>query len=140
MDLVRNLDLYQERDIWNNFLLKGKLKNDIIQGKNYDFRISKKKNNELNLPKVNSLTINKILESEKKLDQNKKEAQKNLAYSQLEMELCSELKKVRQNYQDKKEEKDNVYKNFKKLMDEIEKLNLDIRIMESKENYENSKE
>ena len=36
VDLVRSLDLYKERDIWNNFLLKGKLKNDIINGKDYD--------------------------------------------------------------------------------------------------------
>ena len=140
VDLVRNLDLYQEKDIWNNFLLKGKLKNDIIKGNDYDFRIAKKMNNDLNIPKVNSITTNGILESEQKLNQNKKEAQKNLAYSQLELELCSELKILRKNYNQKKEEKDNVYKNFKQLMDEVDKMSLEIQAMESKENFENSKE
>jgi hypothetical protein len=140
VDLVRNLDLYQEKDIWNNFLLKGKIKNDIIKGNDYDFRVAKKMNNDLNLPKVNSITTNGILESEQKLNQNKKEAQKNLAYSQLELELCSELKILRKNYNQKKEEKDNVYKNFKQLMDEVDKMSLEIQAMESKENFENSKE
>jgi len=140
VDLVRNLDLYQERDIWNNFLLKGKLKNDIIKGKDYGFRINKKRENDINLPKLNSLTIDGILESEKKLNQNKKEAQKNLAYSQLEMELCSELKKLRQNYKEKKDAKDNIYKNFKKLNDEVDKVSLEIQVMNSKETFDNSKD
>ena len=140
VDLVRNLDLYQERDIWNNFLLKGKLKNDIIKGKDYGFRINKKRENDINLPKLNSLTIDGILESEQKLNQNKKEAQKNLAYSQLEMELCSELKKLRQNYKEKKDAKDNIYKTFKKLNDEVDKVSLEIQVMNSKETFDNSKD
>jgi len=140
VDLVRNLDLYQERDIWNNFLLKGKLKNDIIKGKDYGFRINKKRDNDINLPKLNSLTIDGILESEQKLNQNKKEAQKNLAYSQLEMELCSELKKLRQSYKEKKEAKDNIYKNFKKLNDEVDKMSLEIQVMNSREIFDNSKD
>ena len=140
VDLVRNLDLYQERDIWNNFLLKGKLKNDIIKGKDYGFRINKKRDNDINLPKLNSLTIDGILESEQKLNQNKKEAQKNLAYSQLEMELCSELKKLRQSYKEKKEAKDNIYKNFKKINDEVDKMSLEIQVMNSREIFDNSKD
>ena len=60
VDLVRNLDLYKENDIWNNFILKGKLKNDIIKGKNYDFKTSKNRDTDINLPKVKSLTINNI--------------------------------------------------------------------------------
>ena len=140
VDLVRNLDLYKEKDIWNNFLLKGKLKNDIIKGKDYDFRISKKRVSVLKLPKVNSLTIDGILESEQKLNQNKKEAQKNLAYSQLEMELCSELKNLRQRYKEKKEERDKIYENFKTLNDEVEKVSLEIQVMKSMEMLENSRE
>ena len=140
VDLVRNLDLYKENDIWNNFILKGKLKNDIIKGKNYDFKTSKNRDTDINLPKVKSLTINNILESEYKLNQNKKEAQKNLAYSQLEMELCSELKKLRLIYKEKKEEKDNIYNNYNKIINEIEKASLEIKALESKEIYDNLKE
>ena len=119
--------------------MKGKLKNDLTKGKDYEFRITKK-SNDLNLPKLNSLTINGILESEQKLNQNKKEALKNLAYSQLETELCSELKKLRQIYKEKKEEKENIYKNFKKINDEVEKMSLEIQVMNSRETYENSKD
>ena len=132
VDLVRNLDLYQEKDVWNKFLMKGKIKNDIIQGKDYNFQ-DKKRENEINLPKVSNITINGILESEQKLNQNKKENQKNLAYSQLENELCFELKKLKDNYKRKKLAKDNIYSNFKKIEDEIVKMNLEIEAINSNE-------
>ena len=83
--------------------------------------------------KAKSITIKGILESEHRLNQNKKEAQKNLAYSQLELELCSELKKLREDYLIKKEEKENVYINFKKMVDEVEKIKLELQIMNSRE-------
>ena len=86
------------------------------------------------------LTINNILESEYKLNKHKKEAQKNLAYGQLEMELCSELKKLRLIYKEKKEEKDNIYNNYNKIINEIEKASLEIKALESKEIYDNLKE
>ena len=56
-----------------------------------------------------------------------------MAYSQLELELCSELKKLREDYLIKKEEKENVYINFKKMVDEVEKIKLELQIMNSRE-------
>ena len=132
VNLVRNLDLYQNSNIWENFLSKAKLKNDIINDIDFDFR-NKPSESEINLSKAKSITIKGILESEHRLNQNKKEAQKNLAYSQLELELCSELKKLRENYLIKKEEKENVYINFKKMVDEVEKIKLELQIMNSRE-------
>ena len=132
VNLVRNLDLYQNSNIWENFLSKAKLKNDIINDIDFDFR-NKPSESEINLSKAKSITIKGILESEHRLNQNKKEAQKNLAYSQLELELCSELKKLREDYLIKKEEKENVYINFKKMMDEVEKIKLELQIMNSRE-------
>ena len=132
VNLVRNLDLYQNSNIWENFLSKAKLKNDIINDIDFDFR-NKPVESEINLSKAKSITIKGILESEHRLNQNKKEAQKNLAYSQLELELCSELKKLRENYLIKKEEKENVYINFKKMVDEVEKIKLELQIMNSRE-------
>ena len=132
VNLVRNLDLYQNSNIWENFLSKAKLKNDIINDIDFDFR-NKPSESEINLSKAKSITIKGILESEHRLNQNKKEAQKNLAYSQLELELCSELKKLREDYLIKKEEKENVYINFKKMVDEVEKIKLELQIMNSKE-------
>lgn len=132
VNLVRNLDLYQNSNIWENFLSKEKLKNDIINDIDFDFR-NKPSESEINLSKAKSITIKGILESEHRLNQNKKEAQKNLAYSQLELELCSELKKLREDYLIKKEEKENVYINFKKMVDEVEKIKLELQIMNSRE-------
>ena len=132
VNLVRNLDLYQNSNIWENFLSKAKLKNDIINDIDFDFR-NKPSESEINLSKAKSITIKGILESEHRLNQNKKEAQKNLAYSQLELELCSELKKLREDYLIKKEEKENVYINFKKMVDEVEKIKLELQIMNSRE-------
>jgi hypothetical protein len=83
------------------------------------------------------MTINRILESENKLNQNKKEALKNLAYSQLESELCKELKKLKQQHQEKKEEKDNIYINFKKIKDEIDEINLDIQTINYRDFFAN---
>ena len=132
VNLVRNLDLYQNSNIWENFLSKAKLKNDIINDIDFDFR-NKPVESEINLSKAKSITIKGILESEHRLNQNKKEAQKNLAYSQLELELCTELKKLREDYLIKKEEKENVYINFKKMVDEVEKIKLELKIMNSRE-------
>ena len=132
VNLVRNLDLYQNSNIWENFLSKAKLKNDIINDIDFDFR-NKPAESEINLSKAKSITIKGILESEHRLNQNKKEAQKNLAYSQLELELCTELKKLREDYLIKKEEKENVYINFKKMVDEVEKIKLELQIMNSRE-------
>ena len=132
VNLVRNLDLYQNSNIWENFLSKAKLKNDIINDIDFDFR-NKPVESEINLSKAKSITIKGILESEHRLNQNKKEAQKNLAYSQLELELCTELKKLREDYLIKKEEKENVYINFKKMVDEVEKIKLELQIMNSRE-------
>ena len=143
VDLVRSLNPDQDRDICSNILLKGQLKNSIIKNNEYNIRTANKSssnNNLINLPKIKKITINGILESEQRLNQNKKEAQKNLAYSQLEGELCGELKKIREEYKKKKEEKSNIYQKFKKIMDKIDEMNLEIQIINSKKFMENLKE
>ena len=141
VDLVRSLDPDQERDICSNILLKGQLKNNIIKNNEYNLRSNIQNNsNPINLPKIKKITINGILESEQRLNQNKKEAQKNLAYSQLESELCGELKKIRDEYNKKKEEKNNIYKRFKTIIDKIDEMNLEIQLINSKEFIENLKE
>ena len=142
VDLVRSLNPDQDRDICSNILLKGQLKNNIIKHNEYDLRTNKNNNNSnaISLPKIKKITINGILESEQRLNQNKKEAQKNLAYSQLEGELCGELKKIRNEYNKKKEEKNNIYNKFKNIIDKIDEMNLEIQIINSKTLMENLKE
>ena len=143
VDLVRSINPDQDRDICSNILLKGQLKNNIIKNNEYNI-ISNNNgnsgNNIINLPKIKRITINNILESEQRLNQNKKEAQKNLAYSQLEGELCGELKKIRNEYKAKKEEKNVIYKEYKKIMDKIDEMNLEIQIINSKSIMDNIKD
>ena len=140
VDFVRSLNPDQDRDICSNILLKGQLKNNIIRNNEYGIRTSNKSNIDLNLPKIKKITISSILESEQRLNQNKKEAQKNLAYSQLEGELCGELKKIRNEYKKKREEKNNIYADFKKIIDKIDEMNLEIQLINSKNFIEKLKE
>ena len=142
VDLVRSLNPDQDKDICSNILLKGQLKNNIIKNSQFDLRTNSNKSvgSSINLPKIKKMTINSILESEKRLNQNKKEAQKNLAYSQLEGELCGELKKIRNEYNMKKEEKNKIYKNFENIIKKIEEMNLELQIINSKNFMENLKE
>ena len=142
VDLVRSLNPDQDRDICSNILLKGQLKNNIINNNEFHIRQNNNKsvNNSINLPKIKKMTINSILESDQRLNQNKKDAQKNLAYSLLENELCGELKKIREEYNKKKEEKNNIYINFRNISDKIDEMNLEIQIINSKNFMENLKE
>ena len=130
VDLVRSINPDLDRDICANILLKEQLKNNIINYDKYDLRTAKN-NISSSLPKIKKITIHGILESEKKLNQNKKEAQKNLAYSQLELELYTELKTLRKEYNDKKEEKNNIYKKLKEASDKIEEMNLELQVLNS---------
>ena len=140
VDLVRSLNPDQNKDICRNILLKGQLKNSIIKNNEYNIRTNNKNNSTINLPKIKKITINSILESEQRLNQNKKEAQKNLAYSQLEGELCGDLKIIRKEYNKKKEEKNNIYKEYKKILDKIDEMNLEIQMINSKAFIDNLKE
>ena len=139
VDLVRSLNPDQDRDICSNILLKGQLKNN-INGNDYEMKTIEPNSSNINLPKIKKITIKGILESGRKLNQNKKEAQKNLAYSQLEDELCTELKNIRNEYHKKKEEKNNIYIKFKNIIDKIEEMNLEIKLMNSRNLMEIKKE
>ena len=43
-------------------------------------------------------------------------------------------------HKERKEEKDNIYNNYNKILNEIEKTSLEIKALESKEIYDNLKE
>ena len=140
VDLVRSLNPDQDRDICSNILLKGQLKNNINRNYDCDMKTIEPNSSNINLPKIKKITIKGIIESERKLNQNKKEAQKNLAYSQLEEELCTELKNIRNEYHKKKEEKNNIYIKFKNIIDKIEEMNLEIKLLNSRNLIEIKKE
>ena len=72
VDFVRSLNPDLDRDICSNLLLKGQLKNNINFNSKNNYAIRPKNpNNSISLPKLKRISINAILESERKLNQNK---------------------------------------------------------------------
>jgi hypothetical protein len=84
------------------------------------------------LPKIKKITVNGILETQKRLNQNKKETQRNLANNQLEKELYGNLRTIRKEYTDIKGKKKALYDKFEKISKEISTLNLELEIIESR--------
>lgn len=136
VDLVRSLNPDSEKDLCENLLFKENLINNIENNDNFDMPeqyIGQK----ILLPKIKRLTINGILESEKKLNRNKKEAAKNLANNLLEKELYNDLKNIRNKYSTIKIKKKELFIKFENIMREIDSTNLDLHILELKhtDNY-----
>ena len=136
VDLVRSLNPDSEKDLCENLLFKENLINNIENNDNFDMPeqyIGQK----ILLPKIKRLTINGILESEKKLNRNKKEAAKNLANNLLEKELYNDLKNIRNKYSNIKIKKKELFIKFENIMREIDSTNLDLHILELKhtDNY-----
>ena len=129
VDLVRSLNPDSEKNLCENLLFKENLINNIGNNDNFDMP-EHYMGQKILLPKIKTLTINGILESEKKLNRNKKEAAKNLANNLLEKELYNDLKNIRNKYNTIKIKKKELFINFENIMKEIETANLDIRILE----------
>ena len=128
VDLVRCLNPDLDRDICDHILFKEYLKNNIGNEDMPEQMLSQK----INLPKIKKITVNGILETQKKLTQNKKEAQRNLANNQLEKELYGNLRAIRKEYNDIKSKKKALYDKFEKISKEINTLNLELEVIESR--------
>jgi hypothetical protein len=106
VDMVRSLNPDSDKDLCENLLFKEHLINN--KGTNDNFDIPEQlMGQKISLPKIKRITISGILESEKKLNRNKKEAQRNIANNQLEKELYQELREIRNKYNEKKRKKIN---------------------------------
>jgi len=137
VDMVRCLNPDLDKDICEHILFKEYLKNNVGNEDMPEQMLSQK----INLPKIKKITVNSIIETQKKLTQNKKEAQRNLANNQLEKELYGNLRAIRKEYNDIKSKKKTWYDKFEKIIKEINTLNLELEVIESKyiENYLNKK-
>ena len=137
VDMVRCLNPDLDKDICEHILFKEYLKNNVGNEDMPEQMLSQK----INLPKIKKITVNSIIETQKKLTQNKKEAQRNLANNQLEKELYGNLRAIRKEYNDIKSKKKTLYDKFEKIIKEINTLNLELEVIESKyiENYLNKK-
>ena len=129
VDMVRSLNPDSEQNLCDNLLFKENLINNMGSNDNFDLN-GDYFGQKINLPKIKRITINGILESEKKLNRNKKEAQRNLANNLLEKELYHDLKEIRTKYNDIKTKKNELFNKFQNISNEINDLSLDLKVLE----------
>ena len=129
VDMVRSLNPDSEQNLCDNLLFKENLINNMGSNDNFDLN-GDYFGQKINLPKIKRITINGILESEKKLNRNKKEAQRNLANNLLEKELYHDLKEIRTKYNDIKTKKNELFNRFQNISNEINDLSLDLKVLE----------
>ena len=127
--MVRSLNPDLDRNICDNLLFKENLKNNAENNNNYDVP-DQLFGEKINLPKIKKITITGILESGQKLNQNKKENQRNIANNQLEKELYQELKNIRNKCAEIKKSRNELFNKFGNIMKEINSINLDLHILE----------
>ena len=136
VDIVRSLDSDLNRNICNNLLFKEHLKNNIDNNSQNNLDLPNEMlGQKIHLPLIKTISVNGILESEKKLNQNKKETQRNLANTQLEEELYNNLKKINNQYNEKKAKKDEIYESCEADIKEIDELKMEIQVID--ESYNN---
>ena len=127
VNMVRNLNLDEEKNFCANLLYKGKLEKNILNEEEYLSASDKG----FNLPKIKSITMNNIVESEKKMNENQKISLRNMANNQLEKELYDKLKNVKiklKNFQNQKYE---LYKDFEIKTKQIKEINLEIEALQA---------
>ena len=129
VDMVRSLNPDSGQNLCDNLLFKENLINSIGPNDNYELN-GDYYGQKINLPKIKRITISGILESEKKLNRNKKEAQRNLANHLLEKELYHDLKEIRTKYKEIKSKKNELYNKFQNIINEIYDLSLDLKVLE----------
>ena len=133
VEMVKSLNPDLDKDICEDLLFKEKLKNNINNGENFDMP-TQMLGLKINLPKIKKININGILEAQKKLNQKKKETLRNIANNHLEKELNGNLKIIRNEYNDIKNKKKELYNKFEFILKEINELSLELQIFENKYN------
>ena len=129
VNMVRNLNLDDEKNFCESLLFKETLEKNMM---NQEEILGGTENNKgINLPKIKSITITGIIESEKRLNENKKISLRNLANNQLEKELYETLKEVKNKLRELKEKKYGLYKNFDSMSKELKEINLELEAIES---------
>ena len=127
VNMVRNLNLDEEKNFCANLLYKGKLEKNILNEEEYLSASDKG----FNLPKIKSITMNNIVESEKKMNENQKISLRNMANNQLEKELYDKLKNVKIKLKNFKNQKYELYKDFEIKTKQIKEINLEIEALQA---------
>ena len=127
---VRNLNIDNDTDFFANLFNKGNMEKIMLSEEELLSGSENNKVNKVNLPKIKNITIDSILESEKKLNLNKKISMRNIANNHLEKELYDNLKEIKKKINDLQNKKLELYKNFDAKTKQIKDINFDLDALE----------
>ena len=127
---VRNLNIDNDTDFYANLFNKGNMEKIMLSEEELLSGSENNKVNKVNLPKIKNITIDSILESEKKLNLNKKISMRNIANNHLEKELYDNLKEIKKKINDLQNKKLELYKNFDAKTKQIKDINFDLDALE----------
>ena len=128
VNIVRNLNLYNDNNFCEQIYFKKNLERNMINDEEL-LNGSNNKISKVNLPKIKNITMDSILESEKRMNLNKKISMRNMANNQLEKELYENLKDIKKRINDLKNRKFELYKNFQLRTKQIRDINFEMETL-----------
>ena len=128
VNIVRNLNLYDDNNFCEQIYFKKNLERNMINDEEL-LNGSNNKISKVNLPKIKNITMDSILESEKRMNLNKKISMRNMANNQLEKELYENLKDIKKRINDLKNRKLELYKNFQLRTKQIRDINFEMETL-----------
>ena len=129
VNIVRNLNIENETDFFANLFPKGNIEINMMNEEEMLTGSENNKTNKVNLPKIKNITIDTILESEKRLNLNKKISMRNMANNQLEKEMHDNLKEIKTKINDLQNRKIELYKNFDLKTKQIKDIHFDLDVL-----------
>ena len=124
VSLVRNLNIDEEKNFCESKTQKEILERNRLNEGEYLGSSSNIKT--LSLPKIKAMTSNTIIESEKRLNENKKINRTNMTNSLLEKELYDNLKDIQKKINQLKVKKSELYKDFVTNTKEIKEIKMEM--------------
>ena len=124
VSLVRNLNIDEEKNFCESKTQKEILERNRLNEGEYLGSSSNIKT--ISLPKIKAMTSNTIIESEKRLNENKKINRTNMTNSLLEKELYDNLKDIQKKINQLKVKKSELYKDFVTNTKEIKEIKMEM--------------
>ena len=131
VNMVRNLNLDDDKNLCESLLYKGIVEKNML---NEEKMLSGTESSKgINLPKIKTITVTNILESEKKLNENKKISLRNLANNQLEKELYEKMENIKKKLKELKDKKYLLYEDYESKTKQMKELNLEIEAFQTRQ-------
>ena len=129
VNIVRNLNIENETDFFANLFPKVNIEINMMNEEELLTGSENNKTNKVNLPKIKNITIDTILESEKRLNLNKKISMRNMANNHLEKEMHDNLKEIKTKINDLQNRKIELYKNFDLKTKQIKDIHFNLDVL-----------